>query len=149
MAIGADTLQALAVSNGAPSGWFSGAVRLAFEGREDIFLTWKNAASGDCFLSASRAVEWKPFALAEFPVWTGSWSELIGCELESANFYAAQGGSLAAVRHQFMKQSAPNELWICVGNEQFNEVGEGNDIFVSQRPPTGLTALTQIAVNAS
>jgi hypothetical protein len=145
MAIGGDTLQALAVQNGSPAGWFSGAVRLGFEGCDDIYLIWKNVASGDSFLCVSHSLDWKPFSLSELPVWDGSWSEFIGSTLTAVEFHSLDGTNLSAVGHRFAKSSVPSELWVCVGNEQMSEVGEGDDIFVSQRPPKGLSSLKQLA----
>jgi hypothetical protein len=149
MSIGADQLQALALASGAPAGWFSGAVRMAFEGGTEIYLDWKSTSAGDDLLNVGNRLEWAPFSLSEIVVWDGSWNEFVGSTFAGADFFSADGANVGLVRHRFGDTSFPKELWVGVGHEQLGVVGEGDDLFVAQYAPPSLASLKQLTAIAA
>jgi hypothetical protein len=143
MCIGADAVRVVANSLGSPSMWFAGAVHLGFDGHGDHYVTQGENADGG-FLTASAALNWLPFSLTDIPVWTGSWSELLGAKLKAVTLYGEDAAHVGAAHYEFLGGSRAMDLWVSIGLEDVDAIGDGDELYVSQAPHHTLKTLKRI-----
>lgn len=125
-----------------PTIWYSGAIRLGFSGCSETALTWKSTTGGDCYLAVGTDESWRPFSLADLPMgFEERWAGAVGAVLSAVSIYRLtdSDAGVGAVCQQFSNSRA---LWVAVGREESEVLGEGDDLCVSLKRPNGMDALS-------
>ncbi|MGH1558126.1 hypothetical protein ACRAWD_10645 [Caulobacter segnis] len=136
---------------------FTGAVFIAFEPKDQLFLTWRQKG-GDTFLGAGTDFAWNDFALDRVRCDPNeTWGAIEGGTLASAELFSApslieealdhtNGRADRGVRHEIDTSDGRIQFWIGTGGEDF--VGDNDDMWVGVGldPPNvaELTKLTRV-----